>query len=164
MANWIDSNGGPLLLLPLDLLGNWGGIEPPKRRVVKAEFRWNPDGPATDYDRACDVKGYLGNIDVGAGHALVLGDEPMPTTFLPAPTGGVLVRWVHAETEKELLTAIQALESFPNAEDTGFLQWPEGPLVLFDSACPGTKVGADRLLVDLPPVLAPFAVDQAAVL
>jgi hypothetical protein len=78
---WVTCDGGPLLLIPEPLLTFWEGSSPPSGgRVVAATFRSNPDGPATDYDRACDVSG-LGVIPVGPGHALVLNDdEPFPTT------------------------------------------------------------------------------------
>lgn len=150
-ANWIDSSGGPLLLLPAGLLESWQGIDAPEGRVIHTESQWDPDGPATDYDRACDVEGYLGKIDVGGGHALVLGDEPMATTFLETDEGGILVRWFQADSEEELLTAVRNLDSPPETEEADFLQWTEGPLLLFDSACPGAEVEEDRLVVDLPP-------------
>lgn len=54
---WFWNDGGPLLVLPSAAESAWGGSDPPSGgRVVDAKFRWNePDAPATDYDRACDL-------------------------------------------------------------------------------------------------------------
>jgi len=91
---WIESNGGPLLVLPCSLLSAWRGTDDPSPgEKVEATFRWNPAGVATDYDRACDVSDFAGVIPVGSGEALVLADEPLPTTWLPAGDGGSLARW-----------------------------------------------------------------------
>lgn len=56
---WLESDGGPLLLVPSEHLLSWEGIDPPSDgRHIDTQFRWNgPDSPATDYDRACDVQG-----------------------------------------------------------------------------------------------------------
>jgi hypothetical protein len=91
---WIESNGGPLVVLPRALLAAWRGTDDPlPGEAIEATFRWNPGGVATDYDRACDVRDYAGVIAVGSGEALVLADEPLPTTWLPGHRGGVFVRW-----------------------------------------------------------------------
>jgi hypothetical protein len=99
---WIQSNGGPLLLLPSSLLGAWEGAdEPEPYRGVEARSHWNPGGPATDYDRACDVPDLAGTVPVGAGEGLVLGDEPLATTWWLAPEigGGILVTPSRPESE-----------------------------------------------------------------
>ncbi|WP_344447880.1 Imm21 family immunity protein [Acrocarpospora macrocephala] len=43
-----------------------------------------------DYGRACAVDDFIGLIDVGTAQALVLGDDPARTTFLPEH--GLLLR------------------------------------------------------------------------
>src|SRR6185295_11862206 len=91
----VASCGGPILVLPKNLVRFWEGChEPSGGRVVEAIFRADPDGgPATDYDRACDVAGYLGVIPVGTGTGLVLGDQPLSTGWWPLKNGsGVLFR------------------------------------------------------------------------
>src|SRR5215203_1744748 len=105
--SWLESGGGPLLLIPGEYLSLWEGIDPPTDgRQIVAKSRWNADNAAaTDHDRACDVADYLGLIDIGDGNGLILGDEPLPTAWLPDEIafGGILVRWVHAESEQEVL-------------------------------------------------------------
>lgn len=138
--NWVTSNGGPLILLPENLLSYWEGTDPPNGgRTIEANFRWDPTGPATDYDRACDIADYIGLIEVGPGHALILGDMPMPTNWWPLPTteGGILVRWMFADNDHNVIQAVQNLSigSFQPAELTFSVTCPT--LVLFDSAFPG---------------------------
>jgi len=138
---WISCNS-PLLLLAKDQLDAWEGSDVPSRdRSVEAKFRWNADGPATDYDRACDVNEYVGLIAVGHRKGVVLGDEPLMTTWLPMADGGLLVRWVHADNEETVLAAAQRIsdEAF---EDSGLrLEVGPSPLVLF-AAC---ESGHDRI-------------------
>lgn len=80
VVNWVSWKG-PFLLLPAKALQFWEGCDPPSGgRVVSAHFRWDPDRPATDYDRACDVNDFVGLIRVAREDCLVLGDEiPMVT-------------------------------------------------------------------------------------
>src|SRR5438270_663817 len=87
---WMDTELGPLLLVPGEHLSSWEGIDPPSAgRHVEAKFRsHDPNDPATDYDRACDIKDYLGLIEIGAGKGLVLGGEPLSTAWWPSGSLG----------------------------------------------------------------------------
>src|SRR5438874_2615230 len=75
--HWIVTAGGPQLVLPERYAAAWEGCSTPSGgRVVEATFRCDPGGPATDYDRASSVAGWIGAIPVGRGQALVLtGDD-----------------------------------------------------------------------------------------
>ncbi|MET7287280.1 immunity 21 family protein [Streptomyces sp. NPDC005573] len=130
---WVESGGGPLTAVPEAVLPFWSGAD--------------GEGPATDYDRACDIDGDAALLPVGDGTALVLGGEPAATSYLP--DHGVLVRWSAANSEEELLAGARAgLES---AEWGSELRWRiPGPVVLFDSAWPGEGLaGAEHLRVPL---------------
>jgi hypothetical protein len=81
---------GPLVLLRTNLLASWSGDDPAKS--------------PTDLDRARAIR-EIGTIDVGIGKALVLGGKPVPTTWIPGPTGGMLVRRISAPSEDEALAA-----------------------------------------------------------
>src|SRR5690348_5768536 len=106
VSQWVTCDGGPLLLVEKKHLFAWEGSDNPSPgRRVEAQFRWNPNGPATDFDRACDVDDYVGLIDVGVGKGLVLGDETFMTTWLPLKDGGILVRWVFGKNEESVLAA-----------------------------------------------------------
>jgi hypothetical protein len=136
-THWIDSAGGPLILLPQHLLSEWSG----------ADSRTGRD--KTDYDRACAI-GEAGILDVANGHALVLGDEPMGTRAFAHPSGIVLARWRHAESEA---AADGALSNPLHAlvwTEIGILSVTNTPLVLFDSAFPGTEIITESAVLELP--------------
>ncbi|MFI8393114.1 Imm21 family immunity protein [Streptomyces sp. NPDC085540] len=120
--------------------------------VVPAEVltRWegaDSEGAESDHDRACAVVGFAGLLAVGPSHALVLGDEPASTAFLPEY--GVFVRGVAAESEAELLRGVEAALEDGAWEDGPVWDVP-GPVVLFDSAWPGSEVEPDNhVRVDL---------------
>jgi hypothetical protein len=124
---WIDTTGGPLVVIENHLITAWRG---------SAEF----PAPGTDYSRACDVTGYLGVIPVGEGAALVLGDEPMATAWWPDQRwgGGLIVRWMYAPDESAVLRHLAALPPMEFAEPVA---WPvQGDSqMLFDSALTGTE-------------------------
>ena len=80
---WIESGGGPLIAVPETVLPFWAGAD--------------GDETASDYDRACEVDAAVGLLPVGDGAALVLGDEPASTAYLPAHSA--FVRWCAADSE-----------------------------------------------------------------
>ncbi|MFJ9459819.1 Imm21 family immunity protein [Kitasatospora sp. NPDC101447] len=130
-VEWIDSEGGPLVLVPEAALGAWTGSE------------------GADYDRACGVDGHVGLLDVGGAQALVLGDGPLSTTHLPER--GLLLRWMAAESEEAILAALpRALQL---AEWEPELTWEvgNGPVYLFDAGWTGGESATEgRLRLDLP--------------
>lgn len=85
---WIESLGGPLILLGNDDLHQWGGVS----RSSKNQFE-------SDYDYACSVDDYLGILDLGVEESkdmeiLVLNDEPMMTTSIKLDENEIiLARW-----------------------------------------------------------------------
>lgn len=156
---WIGSGGGPLLLLPVSLLPEWEGADPPSLgRVVQAKFRTGgSDAPATDYDRACDVKGYLGLLTVGQGVGLVLGGGRFATAWWSVREDRERFIVCREYGEDDLEERInEVLMAVPDdfGEDVG-LSFPVsgGPLYLFDSAYSGREVGtrADYREVRLAP-------------
>jgi hypothetical protein len=125
---WIESAGGPLILLEEHLLSHWHGIQ------------------TDDYDRACGIDDYLGLLDVGSGRALVLGEEPMPTAWQPlsAPAEGMFVRWQYADDNESVVEAIADL-SKASWEVTGIVYDLTGSsLLLFDATCPGEDPDCNR--------------------
>lgn len=57
------------------------------------------------------MEDFIGAIPVGAGAAVVLGDEPLATTWRPVPgvPGGVIVRWRYAPSREHARRRIEAL-------------------------------------------------------
>ncbi|MET8261772.1 Imm21 family immunity protein [Micromonospora sp. NPDC005205] len=116
---WVDSGGGPLIVVPTTALGQWKGASD------------DDDDSWGDYDRACRVDGYVGVLDVGAAQALVLADEPASTTYLPDRR--IFVRWLYADSEAEVVRLVPRAVEIADWEDAG--TWTtSGPAELFDSA------------------------------
>jgi hypothetical protein len=135
VAKWVESGGGPLIAVPETVLPFWSGAD--------------GEETASDYDRACEVDGYVGLLPVGDSTALVLGDEPASTAFLP--DHGTFVRWTAAHSEAELLASVPlALHS---AEWEPEVQWDvPGTVLLFDAAWPGEdSARTDHVRVTLEP-------------
>jgi hypothetical protein len=134
-VEWVESGGGPLIAVPETVLPFWAGAD--------------GDETASDYDRACDVEGYVGLLPVGDSAALVFGDEPASTSYLP--DHATFVRWCAADSEDEVLAGV------PAALDTAAwereVHWKvPGAVVLFDAAWPGNdSTRTDHLRVALPP-------------
>ncbi|MFE9762932.1 immunity 21 family protein [Streptomyces sp. NPDC005808] len=134
-VEWVESGGGPLIAIPETVLSFWSGAD--------------GDEMYSDYDRACDVDGFIGLVPVGDTRALVLGDEPASTSFLPEHS--TFVRWCAADSAEELLACVPAaLEAAVWEPD---VHWNvPGPVVLFDAAWPGTaSTRTDHLRVGLEP-------------
>jgi len=134
-VEWVESGGGPLIAVPDGVLPFWTGAA--------------GDELASDYDRACEVEGPVGLLPVGNATALVLGEDPASTSYLPEL--GMFVRWFAGDPERGLPTGP------PAAPDTVVwgreMHWEvPGPVVLFDAACPGEAHGkARRLRIPLAP-------------
>ncbi|MEU6671834.1 immunity 21 family protein [Streptomyces sp. NPDC046727] len=124
VLEWVESGGGPLIAVPEAVLAFWAGAD--------------SEELATDYDRACEVDGLAGLLPVGDSAALVLGDEPASTSFLPDL--GTFVRWSAADSEADLLAGVPA--ALATAVWGGEAHWRvPGPVLLFDSAWPGREAG-----------------------
>lgn len=140
--SWVESAGGPLLVAPRSELRHWGGST-------------DGDGPVEtwgDYGRACTVEGYIGLVAIGAQQALVLGDEPASTAYLPAER--LFLRWAAAYSESQLVAAAKrAVHGRVQWDEDEELIWDvQEPVVLFDAVMPGTEMELDNHLVaDLEP-------------
>jgi len=143
-------------LLDEQALDNWGGVVDPIAASL-TEKSWSPGGKPTDYDRACRIDGWLGVIAVGATQGLVLGDEPMQTAWVPPCTeaGGMMVRWVFAESEDEV---VEWLGKIPDAifRPECLFRVERPTLLLFDSGLAGRNVKSrpeEYLSIELEPGL-----------
>src|SRR5262245_42817643 len=100
---WLESTGGPLLLLPESLVHEWSGsVAMTAVDIINLSRWWENDRPLRgDYTRARAGTGLVGLVSVGSGQGLVLHDEPLPTTWrgTRARQAGVLIRWGYAESE-----------------------------------------------------------------
>lgn len=133
---WVDSRGGPLIVVPTAVLPEWAGGSP------------DYDVTAGDYGRACAVDDLAGVIAVGGATAIVLGDEPASTCWLPEHMA--FLRWIAAESEAAIRGAASTVLVDPETvwEDAGTWETP-GPAVLIDSTLEGAELsGIDGLYVE----------------
>ncbi|MFE6037376.1 Imm21 family immunity protein [Streptomyces sp. NPDC056452] len=134
---WVESMGGPLVVVPVSALASWNGCTEAGVIVGDASA---PD----DYDRACAVDDLAGVIVVGdsGAQALVLADEPATSCFLPEHR--VFLRWLGADSEDGLKAAAEAVLANPATEWEECGTWAsDGPAVLMDSAEAGADLGVE---------------------
>ncbi|MEU7075804.1 Imm21 family immunity protein [Streptomyces narbonensis] len=134
---WVESMGGPLIVVPVSALASWGGGT---ESGLMAGDATAPD----DYDRACAVDDLAGviPIDKNGTQALVLADEPATSCYLPQHRA--FLRWLGAETEAGLSAAADTVLADPATvwEECG--TWvSDGPAVLMDSAEAGSDLGIE---------------------
>ncbi|MFF4343663.1 Imm21 family immunity protein [Kitasatospora sp. NPDC001540] len=151
---WVGSMGGPLIVVPVSALHNWGGC------TEDGMILGNTD-QQDDYDRACAVADYAGVISLrgtDSATALVLGDTPDSTCYLPEHRA--FMRWLAADSDTELLAAAEIVLSDPATQWEECGVWEtDGPAVLMDSAEAGKDLGVPypngRGLPDEAPVPVP---------
>ncbi|MFB7260707.1 Imm21 family immunity protein [Streptomyces nojiriensis] len=134
---WVESMGGPLIVVPVSALASWGGCT---ENGVMAGDATAPD----DYDRACAVEDLAGAIPVGenGSQALVLADEPATSCYLPERRS--FLRWLAADSEGELRAAADAALADPATVWEEYGTWvSDGPAVLMDSAEAGSDLGIE---------------------
>ncbi|MFE2879035.1 Imm21 family immunity protein [Streptomyces roseus] len=139
---WLETEGGPFVVVPRTALPHWSGTE-------------------GDYDRACEVMDFVGVLAMPDGaEALVLGDEPLSTAYLPEHR--VLVRWYYAESEEGVADIIRA--GLASAEwKAGPVLGTTGELVMFDAAHFGTEVGTLTDSTALELAAGRYRVDSASI-
>jgi hypothetical protein len=137
---WIDSAGGPLILISDKSYNQWSGIL--KRSLyldnIIEEADDFLDTDEADYGKACTVQDYLGVVNVGSDTALVFGDEPMLTTIFHSVDDKVVVaRWFYGEDEESVDNYLKSIDlnSIDNWEFSLTVNLSSGKQYLFDSAC-----------------------------
>lgn len=96
----MNSEGGPLICAAPSAGANWRGANAS-----------SIGGTQMDYARACNVFDYLGVIPCGPWEVLVLGDEPLQSTFTVADGEVVIVRWVSCVSKERAAEVIASLPS-----------------------------------------------------
>jgi hypothetical protein len=109
---------------------------------VQAAFRWNPEGPATDHDRACDVPhDSLGVLPIGPGQGLVLSTDAATAYYRDGRRRHLLLGWHYAPSEAALLDRVPDRESALAVLDEVEFRHPGGRLFLMCAAdFPGSWV------------------------
>jgi hypothetical protein len=111
---WIDSAGGPLVLISDKSYKFWSGILK-RNSYLENKFEEADDfmnTKETDYGKACEVRDYLGVVEIGSDVALIFGDEPLLTTVLDSTDKKVIAaRWVYADSETFVEQALKNLDT-----------------------------------------------------
>ncbi|MFJ1859846.1 Imm21 family immunity protein [Streptomyces anulatus] len=114
---WVESMGGPLIVVPVSALEAWRGCTETGVMVGDATA---PD----DYDRACAV------------------DGPATSCFLPEHRA--FLRWLAADSEAGLKAAAGAVLADPATEWEKCGTWSsDGPATLMDSAEAGSALDTE---------------------
>jgi hypothetical protein len=133
---WISDRGpGPLVVVRKVLLDFWQGAE-----AVAGE--------RSDYGRACAV-GEIGCVEMKGGSALVLGDDPLRTTWIAKPQGGIFVRWVAADDEAAAIAATEVGADATWSPTGCSFTTGGGAHVLFAASVPGRDAMRESLTFDL---------------
>jgi hypothetical protein len=131
--SWVHSMAVGLVI-PARYAPAWEGSDAPSEgRIVEATFRYDPKGPATDYDRACDVSGWLGVIPVGRGQALVLSGDKTSAAYYHWRRGHYLLRWLYADSETELLDHFHDVHAQLPVEEEAMFRHPGGLVYLMSA-------------------------------
>ncbi|MEH2070097.1 MAG: Imm21 family immunity protein [Nostoc sp.] len=154
---WISSNGGPLVLIHEEDREEWFGgysytsdkkqaeIELDQGGLIQEKDFTNPQ--KTHYGKACEVAEVCGTIKFNNTTALVLGDQPALTSWLPSKekAGGILVRWIYAENEESVT---ESLYEIPNTgwQKNEIFRVNSKVLILFDSFTSGRNLEESEFL------------------
>lgn len=133
---WIESAGGPLLLVSEALVAQWHGTVPTD----------DSDGRA-DYERACAVQDEIGTIALGGGQVVVFGDEPDRTAMFVHEANLAVVRWRLADSEEELMSALMTSIGRMVFCCSGTFSTVAGAHRLFDSAFSGEDIAQSARVV-----------------
>lgn len=119
---WIETTGGPHLLIPAEQLSCWRGIEGWRDHADPAD--------QSDYARACRVTSWLGSIGCGGGVAVVLSDEAGDVAWYADDRDdrGFLVQWLGVDDEQLIAPVLKgyALRSDLDRVDAERLEFKPG--------------------------------------
>jgi hypothetical protein len=146
MLKWIETTGGPHVLIPQELVVNWKGVT---GWFDNADLR-----DQSDYARACRVSGWLGVVSCGTGSAVVLSGDVGRVAWLPEAQ--CFIQWIAGDGENYILDVARngrllgALSS-SDTEELTFSTGPSGTMHLFDSSESAEASTPDGQTVDFSP-------------
>lgn len=129
--NWIKSAGGPLICIDHALAAHWRATAGSSGPAVSGHSL-----PSTDYERACELEGYITRIPCADGSALVLGDMPLETAIWSG-ADTLIVRVLYADPNTSFEDMIAGMPSYPfdNPLETISYRVTSGVIEVFDAAC-----------------------------
>jgi hypothetical protein len=139
------NDGGPLLILPRELLNHWDGANTSsdKKLIPKKDKDFPFAG--TDYARACAAQNWVAPVEVGKGYGIVMGAEDHIYTArwlrLPDNKGCLVAGCVVGEENSDNLLIEALKESIPEWQrKDNQLSLTEGDLILMHAASPGKTI------------------------
>jgi hypothetical protein len=121
---WTVSGGGPLIC-----------TSPEAGKLWKGTLGSSTEEERSDYERACSQTDYISTILCGSYLALVLGDEPLQSTFAESDGNVLVCRWISCISSVIAESAIRQLPSrLPVVEEPTEYRLDSADLMMFDSA------------------------------
>lgn len=124
---WIESGGGALVIIEQSAARTWRGTDLLTGR------------DESHYDLASGVYEEIDVVHIDAVPVLVLGDEPNRTYWHATRDGGVIVRWIYANSESELIEFMTGPANGVPLTTASWRYETNGPCIMFDSAYPGDE-------------------------
>lgn len=150
---WIQSAGGPFILISEKDVGFWSGILNRDSYLVNGDEEAEEaedflDPNEADYGKACLIEGWLGLTIINNEKVLVLGDEPISTTFFFSAEKPVLARWFYGENKEFVNNLILSMDidSIDNWEFALEFNVMSDKQFLFDSACSRNMLNEEEYL------------------
>ena len=146
ILKWIDTTGGPHVLIPQELVAHWKG--------VTGWFDNADPHDQSDYARACRVTSWLGMVSCGAGCAVVLSGDVGRISWVPQTQ--LLIQCIASDGDKYVNAAVSDgsfLEAVAeaHAEEIPFSTGRSGQMCLFDSSEAGTGLRSNVENLNLCP-------------
>jgi hypothetical protein len=90
---WINSAGGPLILISEKSYKKWSGTFSRElylqNEFIEAKNLLSPE--ESDYGKACSIPDFIGTVDLIGETAIILGDEPLSTTVFESLGSNLIV-------------------------------------------------------------------------
>jgi Immunity protein 21 len=140
---FIETEGGPFILLPMELKKSWSGVGDPD------------EGIPSDYEKAEKFVATVGVLDLGKGQALVLGDAEV-TAFWSLDDGGVFIQRIMGDEDADVIAVVERALADSKGWKRAKLAFDPGAgkLALFDAAYAYADSDEDeRLTIALAPGL-----------
>lgn len=141
MTSWNYTDGAPFICATPSVKKLWRGIQGS-----------SIGGSESDYERVCEVAGYLGLIACGHSQVLVLGDEPAQAAFFATPNEPIIARWI-ACGSVDLADSVLAKvpDTLPHLQPAVRFHVGESELQMFDASIDGAMNTAKDVALSLTP-------------
>jgi hypothetical protein len=120
---------------------------------------------SSDYERACEQTEYISKIASGSLQVLVLGDEPLQSTFISSVGEGTVVRWISCESEEDASIALADIPVFlPILNPPLSFEIGDHDLYMFDSVLPFDEAVNESILFSINPGIYTVSTERYALL